>query len=68
MTPRQETPSEPASLDMLAREALSRPDSDPAIEFKGRWFTWGDLRRIAAALKAAISASGASPRAQLLPR
>ncbi len=62
MTPRQETPSEPASLDMLAREALSRPDSDPAIEFKGRWFTWGDLRRIAAALKAAIAASGASPR------
>ena len=47
-----------SQLATLAAEALSRDPACPAIEFEARTFTWGDMRRVADELAAALAASG----------
>lgn len=53
---------EAGSLEELARRALARDPSEEVIEYEGRWYSWGELRRVADAIGAAIRASGAGPR------
>jgi long-chain acyl-CoA synthetase len=50
-------------LQQLAGHALTREASRQAIEFAGRWFTWGDLRHVADRLSELLDASGADPLA-----
>jgi long-chain acyl-CoA synthetase len=58
--------SKPAqSLQEMARAAFARDPALPIIEFEQRWYTWGELRRVASALSAAIGESGAGPRASV---
>ena len=45
-------------LSQLAAEALHRDPAQQAVEFAGRWHSWGDLARIAAGIDAALAASG----------
>ena len=45
-------------LAQLAAEALHRDPAQQAVEFAGRWHSWGDLARIAAGIDAALAASG----------
>ncbi len=47
------------SLQELARAAFERGAHVPAVEFERRWFTWGELRRVAERVRHAIAASGA---------
>ncbi len=51
-----------SELDELSARALVRAASQPAIEFEGRWFSWGELRQVADRLGALIEASGARSR------
>lgn len=51
------------SLADLAGQALARDAALPAIEFEHLWFDWGDLRRVADAVRAALDASGIGPEA-----
>jgi long-chain acyl-CoA synthetase len=46
-------------LEELTEQALARDPAQPSIEFQGRWFTWGDIRKIADTIAALIDASGA---------
>ena len=64
------TSSEPPGLEQLCARALNRPEAEPAIEFQGRWISWGELRRVARRLGELIDASGAgtSPRVVLVAR
>jgi long-chain acyl-CoA synthetase len=43
--------------------ALAREETQPAIEFEGRWLNWGDMRRVADQLHALLVACGAGPNA-----
>jgi acyl-CoA synthetase (AMP-forming)/AMP-acid ligase II len=52
-----------ASLQQRSIEALARDPALPAIEFERRWFDWGDVRRVASGVQAALTASGVDPRA-----
>ncbi len=52
-------------LDQLATEALSQDGDRPAIEFEHRQFYWGDMRRVANQVTAAIDASGAGPEGRV---
>lgn len=47
----------PPLAEMIKR-ALARDSERPAIEFEGRWYNWGDLRRDAERLSALLDASG----------
>jgi acyl-CoA synthetase (AMP-forming)/AMP-acid ligase II len=49
------------ALAELCQTALSRPESRQAFEFEHRWYTWGELRRVADDLGAALDAGGAHP-------
>jgi long-chain acyl-CoA synthetase len=61
-----EAPRETArSLEEMARAAFARDPAQPSIEFDKRWYTWGELRRVAEQLSALIAASGADPRASV---
>lgn len=51
------------TLQDLAAAALARPAAQPALEFEGRWFTWGELRQLAVRLAAQLEASGATAHA-----
>ncbi len=42
-------------LAQISAQALARSPSRPAIEFDGRWFSWGDLRQVADRLKALLN-------------
>jgi len=57
-------------LEEWCADALARPAGQPAIEFEGRWYSWGELRQLADGLGALLEASGASPHAPvaLVPR
>jgi acyl-coenzyme A synthetase/AMP-(fatty) acid ligase len=57
--------SQPQSLQEMARAAFARDSSLPIIEFEKRWYTWGELRQVAAQLSAAIAASGAGDHASI---
>lgn len=50
-------------LEEWCADALARPAGQPAIEFEGRWYSWGELRQLADGLGALLDASGASPHA-----
>jgi len=52
-------------LQQLAERALARDPSRQAIEFEGRWFTWGELRQVAEPLCELLDASGADPLAPI---
>jgi long-chain acyl-CoA synthetase len=54
------------SLAELSEQALAREATQPAIEFEGRWFHWGDMRRVADRLRAALDACGAGPSAPVV--
>lgn len=45
-------------LDHLSAKALARPPSRPAIEFAGRWFSWGELRHVADRINTLLNDSG----------
>src|SRR5262245_10694606 len=50
-------------LEELSARALERPATQAALEFQGRWFNWGDLRRVADRLRQLLDASGVGPAA-----
>lgn len=50
-----------ASLAELCTAALTRNPAAHALEFEGRWYAWGELRRIADKVSALLDASGAGP-------
>ncbi len=54
----------------LSAQALAREATEPAIEFEGRWWRWGEMRQLADQLRASIEACGAGPSAPivLMPR
>lgn len=54
------------SLQDLALAALARDDEQPAIQFEGRWRTWGDVRRVAETVRRLVESSGAHPCAPVL--
>ena len=47
------------ALSALSERALLREMGRPAIEFKRRWFNWGQMRYVAHGVGALIAASGA---------
>jgi long-chain acyl-CoA synthetase len=57
-------------LEDLSAQALLRAPAQPAIEFHGRWFNWGEMRQVAERVAALVEASGADPCAAvaLMPR
>lgn len=57
-------------LEKLTSRALSRDANLPAIEFRGRWFNWGELGAVARCVGECLDASGANARAPvvLVPR
>lgn len=62
-TERDAADNDPPSLDVMAACALRRDGGQPAIEFAGHWYTWGDLAATAASLNRLIDSSGAAPDA-----
>ncbi len=54
----------------LSAQALARDATEPAIEFEGRWWRWGEMRQVADQLRASIEACGAGTGAPivLMPR
>lgn len=48
-------------LETLADRALGRPPDEPAIEFRRRWYTWGEMRHVARRVAALIESSAAPP-------
>lgn len=48
-------------LDTHCRLALRRSTEQHAVEFQGRWYTWGDLAKTAAALSANLLAHNVIP-------
>ena len=59
-----------ADLMTLCARALDRDPAVPAIEFQGRWYDWGTLRRTTDALHACLVATGApeGSRIAFVPR
>lgn len=50
-------------LDRLARAALDGDPESPAIEFEGRWHSWGDLAAVANTVIDLLAQAGLDPRA-----
>jgi long-chain acyl-CoA synthetase len=48
-----------SALEQLSARALAREPSQPAIEFQGRWLSWGEIRQVADQVGRLIEASGA---------
>ena len=48
-------------LSQMAAVALDRDTSDPAIEYEGRWYSWGEVRTLANQVTQLLEASGAQP-------
>lgn len=53
------------TLEQWCTAALTRPAELAAIEFEGRWYRWGELRRVAEQLETLIQASGAPAGARI---
>lgn len=51
------------NLQELANTALARSAEVPAIEFEGRWVSWGKLRHIASELASALTGAHVKDRA-----
>ena len=49
------------TLQQLAATALDRAPNGQAIEFEGRWYTWGELQAAAAETNRLLTASGILP-------
>lgn len=49
------------TLQQLAAATLARDAGGQAIEFEGRWYTWGDLRQVADEVARLLGASGVAP-------
>lgn len=49
------------TLQQLAAATLARDAGGQAIEFEGRWYTWGDLRQVADEVARLLTASGIAP-------
>jgi acyl-coenzyme A synthetase/AMP-(fatty) acid ligase len=50
----------------LSRRCMDLLGADPAreaVQFEGRWYDWGDMRRVAGELWRALAASGVGPHA-----
>ncbi|HYD05790.1 MAG TPA: hypothetical protein VEC60_08690, partial [Reyranella sp.] len=47
----------PRGLPALCGAALARDPRREAVEFEGRWFAWGDLQKVAAALTEELGAA-----------
>ena len=58
------------TLEEMCVHALARDASQPAIEYGKRWFSWGEMRRVAERVTGLIEESGADPRAPIafMPR
>lgn len=50
-------------LEEMAERTLARDATRPAIEFEGRWISWGEMRAVAEQMNALIAASGTPQRA-----
>lgn len=57
-------------LSQLCAKTLARPPSRPAIEFAGKWLTWGELRHVADHVDALLQDCGipADAAVTLVPR
>lgn len=57
-------------LQQRTIETLQRDPTLDAIAFEDRWYTWGDIERVASSVGAALTASGIGPRAPVafIPR
>lgn len=53
------------SLEVQSAQALERAQGQPAVEFRGEWRTWGEMRHVAERLNALIDASGAPAHAPI---
>src|SRR5262245_27178605 len=58
---KQVLPQQLHRLYELSARALARPPSQQAIEYQGRWITWGELRQVANRMAELIDISGADP-------
>lgn len=58
------------TLQQLAAKTLARDSAGQAIEFEGRWYTWGDLRAVADEVNRLLTAGGilASGQVSLISR
>lgn len=52
-----------STLEELTQRALAREASVPAIDFEGRWFTWGEIRHVADRVGSVLDGSGVMARA-----
>lgn len=52
-------------LNRMCVQALDRDPSQPALEFAGRWTSWGELRSLADALGTLLRMSGAAEAAPI---
>jgi len=50
------------ALDEQTREALSGPADAEAIEFEGRWYRWGEIRRVADKVARSLTQAGIGVR------
>lgn len=57
-------------LPEICREVLGTDPARDAIDFEGRWYSWGDVQNVARALQAVLAASGIGPAdpVTLVPR
>lgn len=53
-------------LHQLSAAVLDRAADDAAIEFEKRWYTWGELRKIATLVTELVRESGAVPAAKVV--
>jgi long-chain acyl-CoA synthetase len=58
------------ALMEMARCALDREASAPALDFAGRTYSWGEMKKVAAKVRACLAVSGVGPRQPigLVPR
>lgn len=54
-----------SELHQLSAAVLNRTPDSHAIEFEKRWYTWGDLRRIASLVTDLIAESGAAANSKV---
>lgn len=54
---------EQKTLEQLAADALARDSERQAIEFEGRWYSWGQLRHVADQVARLLEESGVHPQA-----
>ena len=53
---------EVSELQRLSATALDRDPAQQAIEFNGRWFSWGEMRHVADRLIELLDACGVDAR------